>query len=395
MKRSSLIAALLASVATACAGGGSGTGTSSDAAISGTVTGVGSLAIDGVGYDGSSAVVEVDRDDPAALAAGTLADVRLGCQVEARGDGHGRLRSLVVRAALRGPVDAVDAPGHTFGALGQTVRVTSGTSADTVFEGVTGLADLKAGDLVEVHGTFDATGAILATRVELEPASTSLRLRVSGFAKDVDAAGTGFTLGALKVDASAARIAPRGAKLTEGALVYVFATALPQSGTLTARAVRVVTLPAEGQRVVLGGRVSAFTALSSFVLAGVPVDASGATITGGQASDIQVGTLLRVEGTVHVVSPGPPPSFSVVATRVHIVPAHDQRPVMLVGPITGFVSPAQFKVWNVAVDASAATVENGALADLKDGLVVVVKGHVDGTTVKADTVRILVPAMPH
>jgi hypothetical protein len=155
----------------ACGGGGdvAGVGTGGTGSFSvGTITGFGSVYVNGVRYedngakvfddDGNQKVIGID-DNP----------LRLGMVVEVTGtvDDSGSVRTATqfsYGAELKGPVTAVDATAGTFTVFGIGVRTTS----TTLFAGVGGVATLAAGNVVEVHGHPDAAGRIVATLVERE-----------------------------------------------------------------------------------------------------------------------------------------------------------------------------------------------------------------------------------
>src|SRR5512134_143553 len=146
------------------------------AMASGTVTGFArTVAVDGVDYD-AAADVTVSMDvDPRAESAGTMADVKLGQQVDVLLDASGQVTKVFVRATAIGPVESVAAT--SFKVLGQTIKVVTAGDARTVFEGVDDLAKLKIGDWVEVHGTLDAESSVVATRVEVKPAAGETKVR--------------------------------------------------------------------------------------------------------------------------------------------------------------------------------------------------------------------------
>jgi hypothetical protein len=384
-------AAFAAASIAACGGGGTGetttTRTAADATVvAGTVTGLGQFAVDGVTYDASAAAVAFDVD-PRAETAASVADLKLGQQVEVQ-LADGKAAKVLVRASLIGAVEAIDAAGGSFQAVGQTVRVTPAT----LFEGASGLAALQVGDRVEVHGTLDAAGNLVATRVEVKPADGVVRVRAAGIVTRHDGAAKTFKLGALTIDYAAAVIKPEGATIDDGALVFVFSDRLPSDGTLVARAVRVVSKPVlEGRHVVIGGLVTDASADGkTFKVNGIAVDASDAQLLGPGAptfADIANMARVRVEGTLT----GSGGSLVLKATRVWIVPAAESRRVILLGQVTDFVSTASFKVRGTPVDGSGAVLRNGSEADLRDGAFVLVKGHVAGDTVRADEIVFLTP----
>jgi hypothetical protein len=158
-----LVAALAAVLLVVLGGCGGGVGTEGTGSYtissSGTISGYGSIVVNDVHFDESTAAIVADDDSA------TTADVlALGMTVEVQAgaistDSAGRQRSTarqvrVVRAIL-GPVTAVDTAAGTATVLDQTVQV----RADTVFgDGLAdGLSALGVGQVVEVYGDWDAT----------------------------------------------------------------------------------------------------------------------------------------------------------------------------------------------------------------------------------------------
>lgn len=355
--------------------------------VSGTITGFGSVIIDGVRYpeaDGTTVAQDVDGRSEAAV---TMASVKVGQQVEAALDGDGRVTKLLVRAAARGPVESVDTAASTFKVAGQTIKVEASGDSATIFEGASGLADLTGGTWVEVHGTLDADGNFVATRVEVAPAGGVIRVRAAGLVKDLS--GDTFKLGDLTVDFSGAVIKPDGSTIANDVLVFVYSDQLPVGDTLTAKVVRVARKPSlEGRTLHIGGLVAeASTDGRTFKVNGLRVDATSAELKGGQKpqwTDVQDMKLVRVEGTLGSDSSGP----LLTATRVWLIPASEQRRIQLIGQVTDYANLSSFKVRGTPVDATDAVVKNGTADDIKDGAFVQVTGRIVGGAVKADEVKI-------
>ncbi|GAB4470355.1 MAG: hypothetical protein OHK0044_12930 [Burkholderiaceae bacterium] len=381
------IAALLA----ACGGGSDTTQlpAADQVTVSGTLTGLGTAAIDGVAYGDGQAVVAFDVD-PRAETPATLADLKVGMQVEGSVR-DGTLTKVVVRATVIGPVQSIDLAASSFKVVGQTVKVVAAGDGRTMFEGATGLADLKVDDWVEVHGTIDADKHVVATRVEVKDASGALRVRAGGIATSVDDTAKTFRLGDLTVDYKSAVVKPDGAKIENDVLVFVFSDQLPVGNTLTAKAVRVARPSLDRHRFVVGGLVTDASADGkTFSVNGIAVDASDAELKGGQNptfADIRNMALVRVEGTLS----GSAGAVVLKATRVWIIPASESRRIVLAGQVTDFVSAASFKVRGTPINADMAAFKNGAKDDLKDGAFVLVKGRIDGDVVRADEVIFGVP----
>lgn len=368
---------------TGCGGGGgatSSTGSSSNndavAAFSaGTVTGFGSIIIDGVSHDDSIAQVNQEID-PNAPAAGTTTSVKLGMKVESMLDDQGRITRLSIQSEVLGMISATAVDGFTV--AGQSVKVSNDAAAPTVFEGANSLADLTVGDIVEVHGSRDASGNIIATRIEHKDPNSALGVRVVGTVANLDA--TTFTISALTVNYSSATLLPLGATLAVGQRVAVWSDSALTGITLSAKVVRIKTPQiVDGSSVSIGGRVSGVVLTPlTFSLGDVKVDASTATFLNGIATDLANGSLVRITGVWQ--------SGKVVANQVSFVKDKVDATVKLMGAVTDFVSSSSFKLRGVTVDASMATYSGGTAVNLADGVMVKIEGLINGGTVKASTV---------
>jgi hypothetical protein len=187
--------------------GGGGTGIASTGG-GGTVTGFGSLIVDGERWDDRAARVEVERSPSPGPG---------GCPRPARAAGGDRLHQPRYRRAgadrrdsdrVVSEISAAATPPQ-FKVAGQTVRVNLDANAGpvTVFEGVSGLSGataLQVADAVEVHGSslFDAQlnrYVIVASRVEKLASLPANLVRVSGVVQDYVAASGRFKLGELTV----------------------------------------------------------------------------------------------------------------------------------------------------------------------------------------------------
>ena len=176
-----LVGAGVLALVAACGGGGGSDATAPGATpssfSSGVISGFGSVIVNGVRWDDSSASVTDDDGNRK-----SRSDLKLGMTVEVDGGPVNKSAATGVAMAIRygaetlGPVTSVDTAASTLVVLGQTVEVT----ASTVFgESITGgLAGIAAGAVVEVHGLYDAAAAkVVATRIEVKTGVTEYRLR--------------------------------------------------------------------------------------------------------------------------------------------------------------------------------------------------------------------------
>ncbi len=222
--KKSILAASIAAL-TACSGGGSGTSTTNDTSgtTTGVVTGFGSVFVNGVEYETSSATISIDgvASTESQLAVGDI--VTLQGSVNADGS-TGTATSISSSDELEGYVldlSNLSAEGTgTINVMGQTVSI----SLDTVFDSdaITAITDLQLNDIVEVHGYSDGNGTVTATRIEAKNDADDVE--VKGLISELNEATTTFMLGGLIIDYSAATELP--ATLLDGLYVEAETTEL-------------------------------------------------------------------------------------------------------------------------------------------------------------------------
>ncbi len=245
---------------------GSGAPVASDVTTSGRINGFGSIFIDGVEYDTSTAQIRID-DQPA-----TEADLRVGHVVTLTGtlnaEGKkGTAKLVTLTSDVRGDVASVDVVSNSFVVLGQTVKVT----ADTLFDESTqsqDLAGLKSGIKVRVSGFTSATGEVVASRVDAAPAGAAY-VQVSGKVKNLDTTAKSFRVNKLVVDYRSATVS---GSLAEGSDATVHGSTAAD-GSLVATQITVATDEpvAAGEKGQIEGLITTFDSTSSFVVEGQPV----------------------------------------------------------------------------------------------------------------------------
>lgn len=165
-----------------CGGGGGSAGIGGTGITSGgTITGFGSIFVNGVEYDTSGSTITINDN------IASESDLKLGMFVLVRGtldnNTTGSANSISINIELKGPVAAaptIDPNNNTtsFVVLGNKVIA---SASSTVFDG-SGLSfnTLAMDDVVEIHGYLDSTDTIQATRVEklgtIMPGSTEVEL---------------------------------------------------------------------------------------------------------------------------------------------------------------------------------------------------------------------------
>ena len=187
-------------------------------------------------YDDSLARIEDDTG-----AGRDRSELHLGSVVEVDSDAVRNGAALASRVRISseriGRVDAVAA--NTLTVNGLPVHLNSGTVFDDTFAG--GAAGVTVGALVEVHGfSTDASGEVLATRIEARPTATVYKFR--GTISTLDTQARTFRIGG-QTFAYALGIAGRDL-LAEGAFLRVWV-----NPTLDLQGRWVVTAIARGQPV--------------------------------------------------------------------------------------------------------------------------------------------------
>lgn len=371
------------------AGVGSG-GTGQIASFSlGAISGFGSVIVNGIRYDDSSATVTDDLGDTRGPG-----QLRIGMVVEIDGDtddasAAGVARSIRIVSEIRGRVGTVNAAAGQLMVQGLAVQ----TSVDTVWDDPSGINAIGINDIVEVWGFADRTsgqGVIMATRIDASPSERSVA-KLRGIVDAVSSSPPGLRVGAQPVDLMKTGL-PAG--LAVGALVQVMGPMPTGSGgPWTADRVSLLT-PALSTGVAaarLEGKISGFQSAASFQLAGLSVDASSASFQGGSAATLRDGLRIRVDGRTNGAN-------RVNAERVSIRDdgagggtGEDEAQVK--GGILRFNGLADFSVVDRAgrvfrIDGSRAAFESGtSSADLKVGVSVEVKGR-RGAVLQARLIKV-------
>lgn len=265
----------------------------------GTITGFGSVIINGVRYDTSNAIFTVDGQTA------MESNLALGDVVLVKGtindDGiTGDADSVVFDDIVEGPITSIDFTTDSFVVLGQLVTITVETSFDDSIDPAA-LGGLNIDDVVEVSGFVDSKGDVTATRIERKPPAGELE--VTGIVSSLDAATIRFNINALVVDFSAAMLEdfPSG-DISDGDLVEVKGDNVAVSGELVATRVQFRGndfVAAEGDRADIEGFVTRFASITDFDVFGFPVTTNNQTaFVNGTASDLGLNRKVEIEGVI-------------------------------------------------------------------------------------------------
>lgn len=281
------LAALAALLVAACGGGVSeqGTGSQPQVFASGPITGFGSIIVGGVHYDDSA--VTAEDEDGRAISGG----LQLGMVVAIDGANLDKTtaiptataKAVTVYSEIVGPVTARDDVAGTLTVLGQTVRITPTPAADGA---------VLVGDVVEVYGLHDvANQRYTATRLQHRSGVSSYKLhgKVSQLTAD------SFHVGNLVVSYSSA---PAG--LANGAVLRLkLGRSADGLGRLPLQSGQAENTrqPDEGTEVEVEGVISGYAGASSFVVRGLTLDASAATVSPSGAV-LANGVTVEAEGVM-------------------------------------------------------------------------------------------------
>ncbi|MDH5409732.1 MAG: DUF5666 domain-containing protein, partial [Gammaproteobacteria bacterium] len=162
-----LVAGISAAMMTglvACGGSSSNSNqTSNSRVVTGAITAFGSVYVNGVKYETDNANVYIEGG------AASESDLRVGMMVSVRTADGSSAESIHHADDVEGFVIANNiAVDGTLNVMGQTVTVDSSTVFESHVAGVGAPADIAVGNIVEVTGSSDGMGSVLATRLEVK-----------------------------------------------------------------------------------------------------------------------------------------------------------------------------------------------------------------------------------
>jgi hypothetical protein len=378
-------------LAVGCGGGDTGVGaggTGSPLSFSqGPISGFGSIIVNGVHFDDTTASV-VDDDgntlsNTASLRLGTVVDVQGGVVINSAT----KASAIHVHVDLVGPVTAAwDSGTGKLSVLGQPVRVLSTTALDG-FTG--GAAAIASGSVVAVSSLYDkATGVYVATRID--PAPSAAHFSIRGAPQAVDTVAATFSIGT-EVFAYGSLAPP--ASFAAGQMLRAVLQKTPDGNgrwVVTAFGQALVALE-DGRRGGIRGVVSSATDATHFVVGGVSVDASSASVS-PSGSTVAVQSRVEVQGTVV--------AGVLVATQVQVDAGSDGEDdhdgsnggdFQIKGAIMGLDTATQTFTMRgpTTVNYASASFSSGTTANLAVGKTVEVTGNLstDGSQVIATQVK--------
>ncbi len=309
--RTTALAAVITLALTACGGGSGGSNTASGVGgsgyiSSGTVTGFGSVFVNGVEFNTDNSTFDLEGTS------GTQNDLAIGMVVRVNGTINGttgNATSIIFDDELQGPVSGLTptisptTTSATFTVLGTTVKI---NRSSTSFDGTTFSFDTIADqDNIEISGFFNASGTLLASRVELKDDVFEYNKSIVEIKGDIAGlTGSTFTLNGLpsltiELDPNVnLDDLPNG--LVNGIRVEVKGT-FDGTGTITATKVASKEIHVDdSEEFELEGYITDFDSASgNFKINGIPVNTSSATFS---PSGITLANDLQVEAEGSIVN---------------------------------------------------------------------------------------------
>ena len=261
----------------------------------GTVSGFGSVYVNGVGFDTDRADIVVDGSAATeeALQVGMVLSV-IG-EIEPNGL-RGQARRIVSDQPLSGPIDALDRQARRGVILGQAVRFDHATLFTGLVED-----DLQEGQQCRVSAYPGADGEWLATllRCSDDYLPGAVPVEVEGLVSELDLAGGSFRIGTLSVQIDNAALDTVQGPLGDGALVEVIGRQPDRGGVLLAEHLRVKSAALEPEQPVsLEGVIGRFNSLGDFELGRQRIDAAAALRDDSHALAPARGVRIRLVGKV-------------------------------------------------------------------------------------------------
>ncbi len=379
-----IVCLLISASLTACGGGGggsSGGGSSTSSSFtSGSITGFGSVIINGIRFDDSSSSVSDDDDSTR-----SRDDLRLGMSAEVEGsqistDDNGRrsgsASTIRFGSEIVGPVSNIGASSLVV--LGQTIEITSTTVFDNRLPN--GLASIQPGNVVEVHGLPGASaGQYTATRIE--PKNNPQFYKLRGVVSEFDSNAKTFKIGSEKISYASVSGNDLPSNLGNDLRVRVKLQIVQQSGVWIAAKVKSgVNSPGRHSEAEIHGIITDFTSKFAFSVNSIPVNATNAAFPKGD-SGIVLGARIEVKGSAV--------DGTIVATRVKPESNDDisSEGFELHGTISEFNAVEKtFKLRGVTVSFASRT--ESVVASLADGVKVEVKGIPSSDRTKLNATRI-------
>lgn len=303
-----LLLGLIATAVLLAHGAGSSAGiqgTGRMVAALGRITAFGSIFVNGVEYAIDKARIDLDgrAAGPSQLQVGQIVTVQAVLNPYSA---TGTATSVAFTGDVVGPIAQLDLTRRSLTVLGQTIQL----DAATLFgEGIQpgGIGSLQKGMILEISGFPDASGNLLASRIDLVAGAP---LQVRGTVETLDAVAQTFRINDLTIDYSG--VVP-GGKLVNGSTATVQAVEFPTAGTLHATRVQASSGigGAANEQGQLEGLITSFKSADEFYVGDQLVVASSSTHVVLHGKPLAPDLAVKVTGVFAV-------SGALMAREIHV-----------------------------------------------------------------------------
>ncbi len=318
----------------------------------GSISGFGSVIVNGIKFDDTQAVISLDGVTAASVA------LRLGMVADIKGRRDvslmlGTASSIEIWSTAQGAVSQL--ASNAFTVAGMTIR----TDSNTVFDGLASVAAMTPGLRVTVWGLqagADGQDWIVATRVALASGSAVVSTGV------ISSMDSGTFVNGLRLTGSSM------GQWMAGDMVRVQGVLSDSGDSIAVTSVRVMgpgaSLQTEGE-VEIEGLVTAVASPGRFMLGRFDVDASAVAFSQVSAQIVS-GMRLKVTGTWQ--------TGVLKATGIEVEGELALQSVEIKGAIEQFVSLSNFVVRGQRCNALLASMAVGTAEQLHNGILVEIKG---------------------
>jgi len=178
-------------ILSACGGGGGGSAlTTVNPPVAGTISGLGSVIVNGVRYETIGASV-IDADDSHTIS--TPLGLGMTVSIDPLTSSATTAGTIYIQTGIKGSTSAVDSTAKTLNVAGLPVTTDSATFIVTSAGQAGSFADLPDNLNVEVYGLPQTDGTFKATRIEIE--ATAQVVQLVGTVSNLNTTNKTFTLG--------------------------------------------------------------------------------------------------------------------------------------------------------------------------------------------------------
>lgn len=178
-------------ILSACGGGGGGSAlTTVNPPVAGTISGLGSVIVNGVRYETIGASV-IDADDSHTIS--TPLGLGMTVSIDPLTSSATTAGTIYIQTGIKGGTSAVDTTAKTLNVAGLPVTTDSATFIVTSAGQAGSFADLADNLNVEVYGLPQTDGTFKATRIEIE--ATAQVVQLVGAVSNLNTTNKTFTLG--------------------------------------------------------------------------------------------------------------------------------------------------------------------------------------------------------